>query len=235
VPARKPGSFWPSCSSVLFFVSFGTPFGSGAVRTFYPRMFRGHREQHPDVCSADLGPQRPTEGTAAHSLFDALGLGQLGLSQLAKPGTTSRAFTVDDQPPVGAQNYSDQCTGGVAAAAPDARPDRGRRLPRSFHGASRAVRPLLVVAVAFSSARRGCRGDNGWDIFEQLGGVVYNRLNYQRAASSARMTSNSTSGGPLPPAVVASHSSAERASPPPAGCQTISPASFCTHSPSAHS
>ena len=130
-------------------------------------MFRGHREQHLDVCSADLGTQRPTEGTAAYGLFDALGLGQLGLSQLAKPGTTARAFTVDDQPPVTAQNYSYQCTGGVAGAAPDARPDRGRRLPRSFHGASRAVRPLLVMSIAFTFVRRGCR-HNGWDIPDQL-------------------------------------------------------------------
>ncbi len=167
MPARKPGSFWPSCSSVLFFVSFGTPFGSGAVRTFYPRTFRGRREQHLDVCSAYLGTQGPTEGTAAYSLFDALGLGQLGLSQLAKPGTTARAFTVDDQPPVDAQNYSDQCTGGGAGAAPDTRPDRGRRLPRSFHGASRAVRPLLAMGIAFGFARGGCR-HYGWDIHDQL-------------------------------------------------------------------
>ena len=145
-------------------------------------MFRGHREQHLYVCSADLGAQRPTEGTATYSLFDALGLGQLGLSQLAKPGTTSRAFTVDDQPSVGAQNNSDQCTGGGAGAAPDAGPDRGRRLPRSFHGAGRAVRPLL--AVAFSFARRG-RRHNGWDIPSQLrcalGRVIQDRASYDRA------------------------------------------------------
>ncbi len=130
-------------------------------------MFRGHREQHLDVCSADFGTQRPTEGTATYSLFDALGLSQLGLSQLAKPGTTARAFTVDDQPPVDAQNYSDQCTGGGAGAAPDTRTDRGRRLPRSFHGASRAVRPLLVMRIALDFARSGCRHD-GWDIHDQL-------------------------------------------------------------------
>jgi hypothetical protein len=102
-----------------------------------------------------------------YSLFDALGLGEFGLSQLAEPGTTARAFTVDHEPPVDAQNYSDQCTGGGAGAAPDTCPDRGRRLPRSFHGASRAVRPLLVMGIAFGFARAGC-WHNGWDISDQV-------------------------------------------------------------------
>jgi hypothetical protein len=149
-------------------------------------MFRGHREQHLDVCSAYLGTQRPPEGTAAYRLFDALGLGQLGLSQLAKPGTTARACTVDNKPPVGAQNYSHQCTGGTAGAAPDTRPDRGRRLPRSFHGASRAVRPL-VGTVALGFARSGCR-HNGRDLPDQLRRalcviehcVICDRVSYDR-------------------------------------------------------
>ena len=37
------------------------------------------------------------------------------------------------------------------------------------------------------------------------------------------------------PSAVSAHISADTASPPSAGCHTISPASFCTHSPSAHS
>ena len=118
VPARKPGSFWPSCSSVLFFVSFGTPFGSGAVRTFYPRMFRGHREQHLDVCSADLGTQRPTEGTAAHSLFDALGLGQLGLVPACKarhhvPGLYGRRSAARWPPKLLGPVYRWRCARGT--------------------------------------------------------------------------------------------------------------------------
>jgi hypothetical protein len=74
VPARIPGSSWPSCSSVPFFVLLFATSCGGTISQSHPRMFRGRTEQQLNLASADFGPQGPVEGAATTGPIDAVGL-----------------------------------------------------------------------------------------------------------------------------------------------------------------
>jgi hypothetical protein len=65
-------------------------------------MFGGRREQQLNCAGADVGPQGPVEGAATTGPVDAVGLGQLGLSEPTEPGASPRAFSVDYQAATGA-------------------------------------------------------------------------------------------------------------------------------------
>ncbi len=98
----------------------------------HPRMFGGHREQQLDVACAYLSTQGSSEGAAAPSPDDAVGLGQLGLPLPAQPGASTLAFGANDEAAVRACGYTDQCTGTLLGAAANTRPYRRSRLPDSF-------------------------------------------------------------------------------------------------------
>ena len=147
VPVRKPGFSWPSPSSVPFFVFPCAAFGGGLTCLSHPRTFGGHREQQLNVTCADLGPQGSVESATVTGPHDATRLGQLRLPEPTEPRTSPRAFSVEQQSATGAHDYSDQCTGTLPGAAPNAGADRRWRLAHSFLGCSGLWRSLRGPAL----------------------------------------------------------------------------------------
>jgi hypothetical protein len=79
----------------LVFVSRPATSCGGTLSQSHPRTSRGRREQQLNFACADVGPQGPAECATTTCFGDALGLGQLGLSEPTEPSTPAVAFSVD--------------------------------------------------------------------------------------------------------------------------------------------
>ena len=195
--------------------------------THHPRT-PGHRLRRTMHCfPAAYGGVRPLRARLRHAATARRpGVGPPARGTPASPGTTTHLDPGPDRStssPSRAHRQPDQfgrCGGPPAA---DARAAGGYAVISGFarlHGIDRLVGLLLLelrlgpasVSASAAGSRRQPSAVSG-----RLSGLV-----------------SGLSPGSSPEAT-RDHSAAETASPPSAGCQTISPASFSTHSPSAHS
>ena len=174
-------------------------------------------------------PRRPAllmQSGSANSVSPSL------QSQAPRPGP----FRSTTSWPAGAQDYSDQCTGALPSAAPDARPDGAWRLPRSFPGAQPRRRPpLRAVALCFArpASARSTVGTSSAvrRVLPRCQEPPCSHASLGRLVSQVDLDSLGRCRPAKSPPILRRTEPRHRRP----VAKPSRPTSFCTHSPSAHS
>ena len=221
MPARRPGSSLPSRFRSSFCFSSHEAGGPPCMPTYYLRhiIVPGYSPSSLETTSRlDRSPEGPFEGPAPQ-----------------RPPAGSPAILRRATLPVPAPSAHQQ----LASRHPATRISSVPAPPAGNRRRSAGGRPVPTGRGCVPYDRRGlCR--------LRCGGLRRIRSTARPTPSSTLRLRGGTGAPPRPsgqarsrrhrrPPTARDHSSAETASPPSAGCQTISPASFSTHSPSAQS